>query len=72
MTRRAALVYALVSTYLVARLLLNRLLIGAWGVNVELVVEAILISLVQVGVLELCRLGVARPPRPGPRGGNDG
>jgi len=71
-TRRVALVYSLASTYLVAHLLLNRLLLGAWGVNLELVVEVVLVSLGQFGVLEVCRLGAARPPGPVPRSGNGG
>jgi hypothetical protein len=60
MVRRAGLLYLLASTYLVARLLLNRFLGGAWGVNAELLTHLVAVSLAQLGVLELFRLGRAR------------
>jgi len=60
MTRRLGLLYTLVSTYLVARLLLNRFLFGAWGVNMEFVVHVVLVSLAQFGLVALCRLGTSR------------
>lgn len=57
MVRRVGLWYLLASTYVVARLLSNRILAGVWGLDVELAVEAIAIPLAQVGVVELFRLG---------------
>ncbi|MFI5142717.1 MAG: hypothetical protein ACHQQS_04255 [Thermoanaerobaculales bacterium] len=60
MKRRLGLLYALASTYLVARLLLNRLLLGAWGVDMEFVADVVVVSLAQLGLVGLFRLGRAR------------
>ncbi|MBZ5588250.1 MAG: hypothetical protein LAO05_06785 [Acidobacteriia bacterium] len=68
--RRAGLWYLLASTYLVARLLSNRILGGAWGLDTELAVEAAAIPLVQVAVVELFRLG--RSAGSSTRAGSDG
>ena len=70
MTRRLALIYSLVSTYLVARLLLNRLLLGVWGVNLEFAVHVAVVSLAQFGLIELCRLGTPRRSGRAPDAGN--
>jgi hypothetical protein len=51
--RLAGLLYLLASTYLVARLITNFLLSGAWGLTLELVVLAVAVALVQAVLLEL-------------------
>jgi len=52
MRRPAGLLYLLASTYLVARLITSLLWSGAWGLDLELVVLAVVVSLVQVALLE--------------------
>lgn len=53
----AGLWYLLASTYLVARLLSNRIVIGVWGLDAELLVETGMIPLTQLGFVQLLRLG---------------
>ena len=62
--------YVLASTYLVARLLSNRILAGAWGLDTEFAAEAVAIPFVQVGVIKLFRLG--RGAGPSRRAGGNG
>jgi hypothetical protein len=45
--------YVLATTYLVARLLLNRVLSGAWGLGAELAVHMLAVAMLQLGVLAL-------------------
>ena len=59
--RVAGLWYLLASTYALARLLSNRLMLGAWELNAELMVETAVIPLVQMGAVLLFRLD--RPAR---------
>ncbi len=68
---RLALLYLLTSTYLVARLLSNRFLIGTGGVDIEFLVETVAVSLAQFGVVQLLRLGggTKRERRAGAGGG---
>ena len=54
--RRAGLYYLLASTYLVARLVLNRVLLGIWGLSVELGVDVLLVAAAQTAVIELVRI----------------
>jgi hypothetical protein len=53
--RRAGLYYLLATTYLVARVMLDRVLLGMWALSVELVVDVILVGAAQAVVLEFIR-----------------
>ena len=71
--RAAGLWYLLASTYLLARLLCNRAVLGAWAFDTDLWVEAAVIPLVQLGAMLLFRLDRrARPDRGAPSGGGPG
>ncbi len=67
--RLAGLLYLLASTYLVARLITNFLWSGAWGFDLELVVLAVAVALVQVAALTLVRplRRALKPPTPDPK-----
>ncbi len=60
LARWASLLYLLASTYLVARLLLNRLLLGTWGVSPEMLAHVVLVASAQTVVVELVRLVATR------------
>jgi hypothetical protein len=49
--RLASRFYVLATTYLVARLLINRVLRGIWGFDTELVAQTLGVALLQLGVL---------------------
>lgn len=53
MRRRGWLLYLLVSTYLVVRLVINRLVLGRWSVDAELLAVALGVGVAQLLVLEL-------------------
>jgi hypothetical protein len=52
--------YLLASAYLLARLLSHRFLVGVWGFDAELAVEALIIPLAQLGVVHLLGLDRSR------------
>ena len=52
-TRLASRFYVLATSYLVARLVLNRVLSGVWGIGAELAVHVLAVALLQLGVLAL-------------------
>jgi hypothetical protein len=71
--RLAGLWYLLASTYVLARLITNRLVLGVWGLEAELLVEAVVIPLSQLGAVLLFRLDRrARPEREVRAGGDPG
>ena len=72
-SRLAGLWYLLASAFVLARLAVNRLALGVWGLDAELAVEAAVIPLLQVGAVTLLRLDRrARPERETPPGGTPG
>ncbi len=51
--RRAAQWYVLASSYALARLLLSRTIAGVWDLDLRFLVELLVVTLVQLAVLEL-------------------
>lgn len=51
----AGLWYVLATSYLIARLIANRLLLRVWGVDGELVADALAVSLAQLLAVALLR-----------------
>jgi len=49
----------LASSYAVARLLLSRVVTGAWDVDVEFFVHVVAVSLVQLAALGLVPIGIS-------------
>jgi hypothetical protein len=63
--RLAGLWYVLLTTYLVGRLVLNRLLLGYWALTAELFALVIVVPVAQLAVLELLRALAGRLRRRG-------